>query len=184
VDFRLELDGGCFLRLFEESDADELVRVVAANRAYLAEWLPWVEETSNTRDTRLEFIRRTRRQVVANDGFQAAIVEGGEIIGAVGFHGVDWRNRSTSIGYWLAEDRQGRGVMTNAVRALTTHAVDAWELNRVEIRVAVGNLRSRAIPQRLGFVEEGVLRESERQGETFRDIVVYAMLARDWPQTR
>jgi ribosomal-protein-serine acetyltransferase len=178
--FRYELSDGCFLRLFEESDADELVRVIAANRAHLAEWLPWVEATSNTAEARLEFIRRTRRQIVENDGFQAAIVEGDEIIGAVGFHGIEWNNRTTSIGYWLSESRQGRGVMTSAVRALTTHALEVWGLNRVEIRVAVGNLRSRAIPHRLGFLEEGVLRQAERHGENFRDLVVYAMLAREW----
>jgi ribosomal-protein-serine acetyltransferase len=182
--FRYELSGSCFLRLFEESDAEELVRVIAANRAHLAEWLPWVEATSNTTDTRLEFIRRTRRQILENDGFQAAIVDGDEIIGAIGFHGIDWNHRSTGIGYWLSEDRQGRGVMTDAVRALTAHAFDVWRLNRVEIRVAVGNLRSRAIPHRLGFLEEGVLRQAERHEENFRDIVVYAMLARDWARPR
>jgi ribosomal-protein-serine acetyltransferase len=132
----------------------------------------------------LEFIRRTRRQIVENDGFQAAIVEGNDIIGAVGFHGIDSNNRATSIGYWLTEDRQGRGIMTDAVRALTTHAFDVWGLNRVEIRVAVRNLRSRAVPHRLGFLEEGVLRQAERHGDTFRDIVVYAMLAQDWAQSR
>jgi RimJ/RimL family protein N-acetyltransferase len=67
--------------------------------------------------------------------------------------------------------------MTEGVRALTTYAFDFWRLDRVEIRVAVGNLRSAAIPQRLGFVEEGVLRQAERHGDCFKDIVVYSMLA-------
>jgi ribosomal-protein-serine acetyltransferase len=178
--FRYDLAGGLSLRLLEESDAEELVRVIAANRDYLARWLPWVEATSNDVDTRLDFIRRTRRQFADNDGFQAAIVEDDQIIGVVGFHGVDWNNRSTSIGYWLAEDRQRRGTMTDAVRALTTHAFRVWKLNRVEIRVSTRNLRSAAIPKRLGFSEEGVLRQSERLGDAFEDIAVYAMLAQDW----
>jgi ribosomal-protein-serine acetyltransferase len=176
---RYELPGGCYLRLFEESDAEELDGVIAANRAYLAQWLPWAQETSGA-EARLDFIRSTRRQIADNNGFQAAIVEDGSIIGAVGFGGVDWNHRSTSIGYWLAEDRQGRGTMTAAVRALTTYAFAFWRLDRVEIRVAVGNLRSAAIPQRLGFVEEGVLRQAERHGDSFKDIVVYSMLAGDW----
>ena len=132
----------------------------------------------------LDFIRAARKQFVDNNGFQAAIVDGAQIIGAIGFHAVDWRNRSTSIGYWLAEDRQGRGTMTEAVRALVSHAFDVWKLNRVEIRAAVGNVRSRAIPERLGFKEEGVLRDGERIGERYEDSVVYAMLARDWPTPR
>jgi ribosomal-protein-serine acetyltransferase len=74
--------------------------------------------------------------------------------------------------------------VTEAVRALTTHAFYVWNLNRVEIHVAVANLRSRAIPQRLGLVEEGVLRQAERHGDTFKDIAVYSMLARDWARSR
>ena len=99
----------------------------------------------------------------------------------IGFHRVDWVNRSTSLGYWIAEASQGRGTVTEAVRALTTHAFEVWSLNRVEIRAAVGNDRSAAIPLRLGFVHEGVLRQSERHGETYKDLAVYAMLAADWP---
>jgi ribosomal-protein-serine acetyltransferase len=175
-----ELPGGCRLRPLEESDADELVRLVDANREHLRPWMTWVDATSNTREERLAYIRRTRRQLAEDDGFQTAILDGDEIIGIVGFHGIDWRSRSTSIGYWLAADRQGKGTMTEAVRALTTHAFRGWGLHRVEIRVATGNERSAAIPLRLGFVEEGVLREAERHGDHFKDLRVYSMLAADW----
>jgi ribosomal-protein-serine acetyltransferase len=70
--------------------------------------------------------------------------------------------------------------MTEAVRALTTLAFEAWHLNRVEIRVAPGNTRSAAVPERLGFVKEGVLRQAERHGDEFKDSVVYSMLAGEW----
>jgi ribosomal-protein-serine acetyltransferase len=178
--FHCELPSGAFLRLFEESDADELFALVEANRAYLDRWLPWVDATRD-REPILDFIRAGRKQFADNNGFQAAIVDRGQIIGAIGFHAVDWKNRSTSIGYWLAEDRQGRGTMTEAVRALVNHAFGLWKLNRVEIQAAVGNLRSRAIPERLGFKEEGVLRDGERIGERYEDLVVYSMLAKEWP---
>ena len=178
--FSFELPGGCRLRLLEESDADELVRLIDENREHLAPWMTWVESTRNSREERVEFIRRARRQLLEDDGFQTAIVEGDEIIGIIGFHGIDWRNRSTSIGYWLARDRQGKGTMTEAVRALTTHAFSGWGLNRVEIRVATGNRRSAAIPLRLGFVEEGVLREAERHSDHFKDLRIYSMLADQW----
>jgi ribosomal-protein-serine acetyltransferase len=174
-----ELPGGCVLRAFEERDAEELDRVIEANRVYLARWLPWVE-AENGVESRREFIRSTRRQALAHDGFVAAIVDDGAIVGTIGFHRVDRVNRATSIGYWLAEDRQGRGTMTEAVRALTAHALGAWRLNRVEIRVAVGNERSAAVPLRLGFLEEGVLREAELHGDRYLDLRVFSMLARDW----
>jgi ribosomal-protein-serine acetyltransferase len=97
----------------------------------------------------------------------------------VGFHGVSWEHRSTSIGYWLVESAQGRGTMTHAVRALVDHAFGTWRLHRVEIRAAVDNTRSRAVSERLGFTQEGVAREAERMGDRYVDQVVYVTLATD-----
>lgn len=108
------------------------------------------------------------------------MVRDGRIAGAVGCVSVNWADRSTNIGYWLGDQFQGRGTMTAAVRALTDHALAVWELNRVEIRVASENWSSRAIPARLGFREEGVLRRAHRIGDRYVDLVVHAMLAADW----
>jgi ribosomal-protein-serine acetyltransferase len=168
------------LRLLEEGDADELYRLIERNRAYLARWMPWAAD--QTLAGTLEFIRLTRRQAAAKDGFQAALVPDGAIVGMVGFHGVNWPHRSTTIGYWLDEGHQGRGLMTRAVRTLIDHAFAEWNLHRVEIRAATGNRRSRAIPERLGFHEEGVQREAERIGERYNDLVIYGLLAREWVQ--
>jgi ribosomal-protein-serine acetyltransferase len=178
---RIELPGGERLRLLEESDADELYGLTDRNRAHLEAWLPWVPATRSPADS-LEFIRLTRRQQAADDGEQLAIAGAdGAIVGIVGFHRIDWPNRATTIGYWLGADHQGRGVMTEAVRALVDRAFGVRELHRVEISAAVGNARSRAIPERLGFREEGVRRDAERHGERYLDLVVYGMLAPDWP---
>jgi ribosomal-protein-serine acetyltransferase len=152
---------------------------VAANRAYLAHWLPWA--AGQTRGHTSAFIERTREQLARNDGFQAAVVEDRAIIGIVGFHGVSWPSRTATIGYWLAESAQGRGIMTGAVRLLADHGLAVWQLNRVEIRAAVDNARSRAIPERLGFSLDGVLPNAEVVGGRFLDHAVYAMRA---PRTR
>jgi len=89
-------------------------------------------------------------------------------------------NRSTSIGYWLGERFQGSGVMTKSCKALIEYAFRELKLNRVEIRCAEKNLRSRAIPERLGFVNEGMIREAEWLYDHFVDHVVYGVLAREW----
>jgi ribosomal-protein-serine acetyltransferase len=167
------------LRPLAPADAAELQALVEANRAYLARWLPWASGQSLVDSE--AFIRRGGEQLAAGDGFQAALVPEGGIVGIVGFHAVDWVNRSTSLGYWLAEASQGRGTMTEAVRLLTDHALRDWSLHRVEIQVAPENLPSRAIPERLGFREEGRLREAERVGDRYLDSIVYGMLAPDWP---
>jgi ribosomal-protein-serine acetyltransferase len=86
---------------------------------------------------------------------------------------------SASLGYWLAEAHQGRGLMTKSVSELVDHAFDEWHLNRVEIQAGIGNRKSRAIPERLGFQRDGVLREYERVGDRYIDMVVYSLLARE-----
>jgi ribosomal-protein-serine acetyltransferase len=166
-------------RLLDEGDAEELHELIDANRTYLARWLPWAEK--QTLDDTSSFIRKAREQLAENDGFQVAVIDGEGIVGVIGYHAVDWRNRLTSIGYWLAGEHQGRGTMTTAVRALVDHAFSAWGLNRVEIRAAVENRRSRAIPERLGFRQEGTLREAERVGDRYLDCALYSMLAANWP---
>jgi len=148
--------------------------VVEANRDHLARWMPWA--AGQTLEDTLTFIRRTREQLANNNGFQTAVIENGRIAGVVGFHGISWQHHSTSIGYWLAASAQGQGTMTRSVRALVNHALRTWRLHRVEIRAAVDNARSRAIPERLGFTEEGVVREAERIGGRYVDQVVYSML--------
>ncbi|HEY2477565.1 MAG TPA: GNAT family protein [Solirubrobacterales bacterium] len=167
------------LRPFQESDAEELTAAIAANREHLSRWLPWAE--SHGFEDSVEYLVRKRAQIEANDGFEGAVVLDGRIVGGAGFHGVDWINRSTSIGYWLAADAVGCGLMSGAVRALLEHAFGVWDLHRVVIEVVVDNARSRAIPERLGFREEAVLREAKLVRGRYEDAVLYAMLASDWP---
>jgi len=176
---RLAVTDDCDLRSLEESDAQELYALVDANRSYLAEWLPWA--AGQTLEETAEFIRKTRKQLEDNDGLQGALVLDGRMVGAGGLVGIEWEARKTGIGYWLAEEHQGRGLMTRAVRAMTDYAFDELELNRVEIQVGTNNHRSRAIPERLGFQQEGVLRDYERVGDRYLDIVVYSLLASDRP---
>jgi ribosomal-protein-serine acetyltransferase len=162
------------LRPLVEADARELHALVEANRAHLARWLPWAANQKLPETEK--FIAQTQAQVARNDGFQVCIAPDGPIVGMVGFHSVDWANRSTTIGYWLDEDREGRGIMTTAVRALVDHAFEEWSLHRIEIHCAPANHRSRAIPQRLGFREEATLREAELVGGHWLDSVIYGLL--------
>jgi ribosomal-protein-serine acetyltransferase len=166
------------LRPFEEADADELHGLIEADRARLAEWLPWAAEQD--REGTVEFIRRSRQEIEEGIGYQAAIAPEGAIVGVIGCRPINWSHGSTNIGYWLAEAGVGKGTMTAAVRALTDHAFGSWGLHRVEIMAATQNRRSRAVPERLGFAEEGTLRGAEQVGDRHLDIVVYGMLAADW----
>jgi ribosomal-protein-serine acetyltransferase len=175
---RARLSDRLRLRLLEASDADELFAVIEADRAHLATFLPWAagQTLAGTR----AFIELARKQLADDNGFQMAIVKDGRIIGVVGYHAVNWADRSTTLGYWLVAAEQGHGTMTEAVRALVDHAFGVWGLNRVELGAAPENTRSRAIAVRLGFHEEGTLRQAERVGGRYLDTVVYSVLASEW----
>ena len=174
------LSDGVGLRLLEERDAAELAQVVEENRESLSRWLPWV--AANTEQSSLEFIRLTRRQLADNGTVNTTITVGGRIAGMVGFRWIDWDNQSAELGYWLAEPYRGRGVMTAALRAYLDHAFGTLDLHRVQLEVATENVRSRAVAERVGLVEEGILREAELVGAERYDLVIYSMLATDWVQ--
>ncbi len=164
------------LRLLEERHAEELFALTDRNRAYLREWMPWVDPTRTADDTR-KFIRGTMEQFARNDGFVAGLWHAGRIAGSIGLHKVDWGNGATSLGYWVSADLQGKGLATRASRAIVDHAFRELKLNRMEIRCGVENKKSRRIPEKLGFKLEGVARQAEKLYDRFIDVAVYSMLA-------
>ncbi|WP_322801378.1 GNAT family protein, partial [Thermoflexus sp.] len=105
------------------------------------------------------------------------------LIGVVGVR-IDQGDGSASIGYWLDAGHQGRGIMTQAVATVLDDLFLTRRLHRVEIRVAPENHRSRAIPERLGFRMEGILKEAGRYGGRWGDLIVYAILDREWEAMR
>lgn len=179
----IPVDAHCELLQLDPSGAEEIFAVVCRNREHLARWLPWVESTRAVEDT-----RRFLEQVSANraEGKTAAysLRVQGALAGLIGLHDIDEANGTAQIGYWLAADHEGRGRMTQAVRALLGMAFDGLGLERIEIRCAAGNLRSQAIPSRLGFTYEGVLRSAQRLPGGRVDIRVYSLLREEWRRLR
>ena len=179
---RFPIDDDTELRLLEERHADELFALVDRNRAYLREWLPWLDATTTVDDERA-FVRTSLEGFAAGTTIEFAIWHRGRISGGIGLHFIDEVNRSGEIGYWVSEDLQGRGLVTRACGAVLDHAFGNLGLNRAVMRVDVGNIRSRAIPERLGFTQEGVTRQSDWLYTRFRDMVLYSILAGEWKRS-
>ncbi len=177
--FAATLRPGVELRLLEERHAPALFARVDREREYLRQWMPWVDVTRTEEDI-LAFIRRMLDTFSSNQGFSAGIWVDGTIGGVITLHKVDWVNRKGEIGYWLGQEFQGQGIMTDATRAVTDHALVELQLNRVEILCATSNDKSRAIPKRLGFALEGVLREAQFLNERHDDLELYSMLRREY----
>jgi ribosomal-protein-serine acetyltransferase len=177
--FRIPILPDFDLRLLEERHAATVFGVVDRERDSLRQWLPWVDSTSAEDDT-LTFIRGSLEQFASNSGFTAGIWNGNTFSGVIGTHKIDWLNRRVEVGYWLAQSFRGKGIMTEACRAVVTHALGELDLHRVEILCAAGNAKSAAIPRRLGFTFEGILRERQRLNGQFHDMLLFSMLQRDW----
>lgn len=167
------------IRPFIDADVPALYDQIDRNRKHLRQWLVWVDDTRGYGELN-DFVENSMAQAARDDGYQAGIFVDNQLAGAIGLHYINRNTLSTEIGYWLARQYTGRGVMTAAVRAVTTHAFQTWNLNRVEIRAAAGNTRSRAIPERLGFKLEGLLREAHNIYGELHDLAIYAALRREW----
>jgi ribosomal-protein-serine acetyltransferase len=177
--FTYIIDEKTKLKMLDLRDTEHLFDLTIQSKATLKEWLPFIDYNRSVADTQ-NFIQSTMKQFADNNGFQAGIWYDGKIAGVIGFHQINWSNKSTSIGYWLGNDYVGLGLMTKSVKAFVDYAINDLKLNRVEIRAAVENNKSRAIPERLNFTEEGCVREAEWLYDHYVDHVVYGMLARDW----
>jgi ribosomal-protein-serine acetyltransferase len=174
-----DLGAGALIRPLEAEDVPELFRLVDANREYLRAWLPWLDATQREEDLQA-WATAEREKAAAGRAAQFVILDEGQIAGVIGFHEIDRSNRQVDLGYWVAEERQGRGLVTRAVRALLRIAFDDLNLKRVGIKTATENLRSRAIPERLGFRHVGVLPQAERLYDRVVDLDAYALLATEW----
>jgi ribosomal-protein-serine acetyltransferase len=174
-----DLREGARLRPVEDEDVPALFRLVDGNRAHLRAWMAWLDGTRVEADVRT-WADAERAKAAEGKAVQFVILEGELPAGVVGFNEIDWTHRQVEIGYWLAENRQGRGLMTRAVEALVRVAFDELDLHRVWLRVATDNARSQAIPQRLGFRHEGTLRDAEWLYDHFVDLDVLALLEPEW----
>ncbi|TYS91509.1 GNAT family N-acetyltransferase [Rossellomorea aquimaris] len=177
--FTYKLNDELELRLLDIQDAERIHELTDQSRSYLREWLPWVDYSKTVEDS-TEFIKATRLGFANNKSLTTGIIYQNEIVGVAGFNVLDWANKVAYIGYWLGEGYQGKGIMTTVAKGLTTYAFDYYKMNKVEITAAEFNHRSRAIPERLGFKEEGKLRQREWIYDHFVDHIVYGMLADEW----
>jgi RimJ/RimL family protein N-acetyltransferase len=150
VPWRIELDDGVVIRRYVEADIPHLVDVVNANLDHLRPWMPWAQEPA-TVEQQSEWFRETEKAWADGTGFVYGIYDDdGRLLGGTGYH-VRNGPGGIEIGYWLAKDATGRGLMTRVTHALVDAARAVAGVRFVEIHCAEGNDRSAAVPRRLGF---------------------------------
>jgi ribosomal-protein-serine acetyltransferase len=175
----LVVDHEITLRPVFES-ADEIYRLASSQRDYLRQFLPFPTDNYSLEDSRA-FAEQKRADWGVTGEQAFGIWRQGKFSGAIGIRGFDAPNRACSIGYWLSQDLQGRGIMTRCVSALLKLAFETYGMNQVVITAAPDNTRSRAIPERLGFTRTGIKRQwSVNASGELLDLVEYSLLKSEW----
>ncbi|MFA9455947.1 GNAT family N-acetyltransferase [Halalkalibacter sp. AB-rgal2] len=177
--FTKKIDDSLMIKQIEYTDAHQLFYVTEQSRSHLRKWLPWVDDTTTVEHTK-NFIHSCEQLANESKGLNTVILYDDQIVGNAGFNQIDHINKITTIGYWLAENVQGKGIMTRVVQALTAYTFEELQFNKVEIRVAKENKKSRRIPERLGFLHEGCIRNSQYLHHTYMDIIIYGLLKDEW----
>ena len=173
------IDANTQVRTLTETDAAQLFQCVDDNRHHLRQWLGWLDMNTTPADTE-KFLQLSEQQRENGTGLVNGIFAASNLIGSISFNAIDPRNRSAEIGYWLAEDFQGKGLATRATAGLAEYGFKQLTLHRITLRVATGNHASAAIPRRLGFQHEGTLRDAEWLYDHYVDHELFAMLAPQW----
>jgi RimJ/RimL family protein N-acetyltransferase len=170
------------VRLWADSDAEALFAAIDNARSHLKPWMDWVDrhqEPADTRDSITRWlIEFTRRENIALGICVRA--DNRTVLGATGFHNIDWTVPAVEVGYWVIPEVQGQGYVTEAVALLTDFAFAEFNANRISIQCDPHNERSKRVAERLGYQLEGRLRNKARTPDGgLRDTLVYSLVPGD-----
>jgi len=173
----IQVSPDILLKELAAADAQVIFGTIDAQRSYLGEWLPFVPFTTDVSFTEA-FVNTYVGSPRNNPTF--TIWYKGAFAGLIGFKDSDYDNEKTEIGYWLSEAFQHKGIVTLACQKLIEFAFDELQMNRIQIKAAEGNAKSRSIPERLGFHLEGIERCGEKHANGYFDLCVYSLLKSEY----
>ena len=175
----ITIDTNLKLELTAAQHAEGLFEAVDKNREHLSPLLPWVCIMNSVADFN-DYIKNCEQLYEGKKKVSFVIISDEDLVDRIGLHHINLQNKTTSIGYWLTKDTERKGIITKSCKRLVAYGFQDLGLLRIEIKAAVKNLRSQAIPQKLNFKKEGILRESELVSGTFLDVVLYSILRNEW----
>jgi RimJ/RimL family protein N-acetyltransferase len=172
MEIRLE---SCTIRSWRKDDVASIVPL-ADNRAVSRNLRDRFPHPYGKRDAKawIRAARASRPETVF------ALEVDGRAVGGIGLHPqADVHRRAMEIGYWLGEPYWGRGIVTEAVRALTRYAFETFDVARVYAYVYEWNPASARVLEKAGYRLEGRLRKAVTKEGTTMDMLVYAFTEDD-----
>ena len=174
----IKIDQNIRLELINENYSQSIFDIVDENRTHLRQWLPFVDRMQ-TLEFAENFVKGTMQRNKDGNEFAFVIIANEKVVGRVGIYKIDLQNKIGEIGYWLAENVQGKGIVTNSCKAIIDFCFTALQLNRIEIKCGTENFKSKTIPEKLNFTKEGVIRQGELLYDKFIDLNLYSLLKQE-----
>lgn len=169
------------VRPYRESDAQALFEAIAESRDHLRPWMPFADSHQVIEETHDWIMHKVADWLLRQD-MTVGVWEASSnrYLGGSGLHPHDWEVRYFEIGYWLRASAEGHGYMSEAVRLQVDYAFTSLAAQRIEIRCDERNVRSAAIPRRLGFVQEACLRHDVLANDgQLRNTLVFSLIPTD-----
>lgn len=163
------------LSLINQSHALPIFNMVNTNRSYLKQWLTFVNNMTTVQIAQ-NFVNSTMQQNIDKTTFAFVIFFNQVMVGRIGVYKIDTQNKIGEIGYWLVETAQGNGIIINACKTIINFCFNTIALNRIEIKCATQNLKSKQVPLKLNFLHEGVIKQGELLNGNFIDLDLFALL--------
>lgn len=182
------------VRCWDPRDALRLKEAIDASLEHLLPWMPWARDEPQTVDMKMELLRQFRGRFDLDRDWSYGLFtrDEGAVVGGAGLHPVSAATPATrrsergvrEIGYWIASRFAGQGFATEAASALVRVGFELDRLDRIEIHCELDNVRSAAVARKLGFREDGVLRERLARGDgTLAHKQVFSLLASEYDES-
>jgi RimJ/RimL family protein N-acetyltransferase len=167
------------LRDFRAEDFDEVHAY--ASDPDVVRFMPW---GPNTEDDTRKFLKRVVAEAAARPRAEHELAielsAEGRLVGSIALHPADLPNFTMMMGYCLRRDLWGRGLVSEAARALLDAGFGQLGLHRVFATCDARNTGSWRVMEKLGMRREGLLRKDRQIRGEWRDTFVYAVLAEEW----
>ncbi len=175
------IDDDLLLRSYKPEDAPELFRCINESRTHLRPYLNWVDGTTKMEHS-LQFIQTAIAQQATGEAMALGIFlqEGRQLIGGIGMHHWNHDLKRAQVGYWIARECEGRGLMYRSAHRFLDFLFRKVGLNKVEMHIVPYNKRSLVLATRLGAKQEGCIRQSLRVAGKLEDVIVAGILRSEW----
>lgn len=176
------------LRCWEPADAPLLKAATDMSIEHLRPWMPWAAHEPTTLEAKAALLRTFRGNFDLDRDYVYGIFNRDEtaVLGGSGLH-TRLGPGALEIGYWVRADAINQGLATEVAAALTRVAFEVNSVQRVEIHCVAANVRSAAVPRKLGYRHEATLARRVAHGDGHRDEMIWTLFAeqyRDSPAAR